>query len=402
MTDQPEQTPTPTADGAARTVTAPPEAPHGRCRHCRGPLPAPAATGRRREYHRGGEGPGGQDCKEAARRARESAVGAIVEQPLQALIAWAEREEAERRRHAELLAAAAERDRRFTGDLTDLRETLLTRNTELEAAIVQAAAQATEAETARDAAERRERTAQTEAADARGDARRAGERADGADERARLAERVATAEQAARSKAEKETEDAVASGNQARAALAEAQRRLTEAEERLGQVQADLERLRVEVERVRAEREDRAARLETATADLAAARQLLTGKDTTIGDLTGRLERAEQETAAVRDTAADQVRHADEQRQSALGAAERMRGERDQARTDLIAGKAAHHAERQVLERERDAARSAEGEQRERAVRAEQAVQANLVSPPGAEGAATDVEPSGTVGAQGE
>lgn len=49
--------------------------------------------------------------------------------------------------------------------------------------------------------------------------------------------------------------------------------------------------------------------------------------------------------------------------------------ERDQARTDLTAAQAAHRAELQVLQRERDAARVVEIEQRERAVRAEQAAQ---------------------------
>lgn len=76
---------------AADPAVPDPDAPHGRCLHCRGPLPPPKATGRPREYHARGHGPGGVDCREAARRARSTETGIAIEQPLTTLIAAAAR-----------------------------------------------------------------------------------------------------------------------------------------------------------------------------------------------------------------------------------------------------------------------------------------------------------------------
>ncbi|MUN37347.1 hypothetical protein [Actinomadura litoris] len=384
MRSEPDQASVNVPSGVQLTdevVTAPggapdPDAPYGRCKQCQEPLPAPAGTGRRREYHRSGEGPGGQDCKEAARRARDSAVGAALAQPLQTLIAWTDREEAARRAHARLLRETADRDEKHAEALTELKETLAARNSELENEIAQARDAVTEADNARRSAERREQTARDQADAARDAVRQADERAAEAAERTRLAERAAAAEQVARAKAEQETAEAIKSGNQARAALEETRRRLAETEAHLRRVQGELER-------VRDERDDRAARLEASTADLAATRQALTEKDAVIGDLTTRLEHAEQQTDAVRRQGVQDLRTAreaaerevDQARSRQLDAeetAERMRGERDQARTDLAVAQAGHRAQLQALERERAAARAEADAQRERAVTAEQ------------------------------
>ncbi|HEY0539178.1 MAG TPA: hypothetical protein VGD53_12445 [Actinoallomurus sp.] len=342
------------------------EASPGPCRYCGEALPAAAAggPGRRREYHRKGESRDGRDCKEAARRARASTVGATTERPLQALTAWSTTEETARRAHAQELRVAADRDLTLADQLADLRVTVLDRNTELEEQAAQDHAELTEAQARADAAERRERrTAEdtrTAIAEARADADSARDRADAADKAAAL-------HQTAREQAERETGLVEQNRDELRDQLTTARRELTATGEQLTAVHR-------QHETIRADRDARAAQLEQTTAQLAEAQQKLTETTAALHHATAQAERAEQTLAAEQRTAAERIHTAEQATTTALAAAQTSRNERDQAHTDLVTAKAGHNAERTALERERDTARADADNQRERAARAEHAL----------------------------
>jgi DNA repair exonuclease SbcCD ATPase subunit len=343
------------------------DAPDERCRYCGDPLPTAAVAGgpgRRREYHRKGESRDGRDCKEAARRARASAVGSATEQPLQALLAWSITEETARRAHAQELRAAADRDVVLADDLADLRATVLARNSELEEQAIRDRADLTEAETRATAAERREKRAIEEARTAVGGARAETARAR---ERADAAERAAELHQTARETAERETKLVERNRDELREQLERTRGDLADLNARLTAVTQQLETARADLNA-------RGTQLEQVTAELAEARQRLTETGAALQQATADAERTKEALAEERRTAAEYLRTAEQASARATQTAESARAERDQALTELAAAQARHDTERGGLERERDTARGDADTQRERAARAEQAL----------------------------